>query len=293
MIGETQKDEGTRRGWQDRLRPAVALLAASAMAVAGGLSPATIPASGSLDNSYRYMYNLDFADAHNTLREWRAAHSVDPMGPASEAAAYLFAEFDRLHILQSDLFTDDRDFKGRSRPQADAQVKQRFLRDLDACEQLANNALSRNAQDDNAKFAKILALGLRSDYLALIEKRDFQSLRLMRTARAQAQELLAQDPSYYDAYVAVGVENYMLGIKPAPVRWLLSLTGSQTDLTRGIEELKLTAEKGHYLQPFARLLLAVAALRDKNKDQARDLLAGLAREFPKNELYKKELARLQ
>ena len=57
--------------------------------------------------------------------------------------------------------------------------------------------------------------------------------------------------------------------------------------------MKLTAEKGHYLEPFARLLLAVAALRDKDKNKARELLAGLAREFPKNGLYARELARLQ
>src|SRR5260370_32716251 len=115
----------------------------------------------------------------------------------------------------------------------------------------------------------------------------------MKSARAGAQALLSKDGSLYDAYLAVGVENYMLGVKRAPVRWVLSMAGSKTDKTEGIRELKLTAEKGHYLEPFARLLLAVAALRDKDKNKARELLAGLAREFPKNGLYARELARLQ
>ena len=84
----------------------------------------------------------------------------------------------------------------------------------------------------------------------------------------------------------------MLGIKPAPVRWVLSWAGSKTDKDEGLRELKLTAEKGHYLEPFARLLLAIAALRDKDKDKARGLLSGLAHEFPNNQLYKQELARL-
>jgi hypothetical protein len=54
----------------------------------------------------------------------------------------------------------------------------------------------------------------------------------------------------------------------------------------------MTAEKGYYLAPFARLLLAVAALRDKDSGTAKTLLAGLANQFPRNQLYVKELARI-
>ena len=105
--------------------------------------------------------------------------------------------------------------------------------------------------------------------------------------------MLEIDPTCYDAFLAVGVENYLLGSTPAPVRWVLRMTGSQTDKEEGIQRLRLTAEKGYYLAPFARLLLAVAALRDKDKKTARVLLAGLATEFPRNQLYSKELARIQ
>ncbi len=73
----------------------------------------------------------------------------------------------------------------------------------------------------------------------------------------------------------------------------LRITGAQTDKETGLSNLRLTAERGHYLLPFARLLLAVAALRDNDKNQARELLAGLSHEFPQNHLYAKELTKLQ
>ena len=76
------------------------------------------------------------------------------------------------------------------------------------------------------------------------------------------------------------------------MRRILHLYGAQTDKNEGLDKLRLTAEKGHYLQPFARLLLAVAALRDHNRNHARDLLRELAQEFPNNHLYSRELARL-
>ena len=74
---------------------------------------------------------------------------------------------------------------------------------------------------------------------------------------------------------------------------MLRLTGARTDKEEGIQKLTLTAQNGHYLQPFARLLLAVANLRDKNVEAARQLLGGLAREFPHNHLYAQELAKLR
>jgi hypothetical protein len=81
-------------------------------------------------------------------------------------------------------------------------------------------------------------------------------------------------------------------MKPAPMRWLLRLGGGEANRTLGIEKLRLTAQKGRYLMPFARLLLAVAALRDHDNNGARELLQELAREFPNNPLYKLELGRI-
>jgi hypothetical protein len=115
----------------------------------------------------------------------------------------------------------------------------------------------------------------------------------MKTGRMLAEKLLAADPTYYDAWIAVGVENYMLSVKPAPVRWLLKIGGGQTDKALGIEKLKLTAEKGRYLAPFAKMMLAVAALRENNPRQAKDILVYLSVQYPRNPLYRQELLRLQ
>ncbi len=239
------------------------------------------------------MYNLDFAAAHATFLNYQQSHPADPMGHVSNAAAYLFSEFDRLHILEADLFTDDKKFDGRKKLTPDPAVKAELDRELARSDELASKMLTQNPNDKNALFSQILANGLRGDYAALIEKRNLASLSYMKTSRAIAQKLLALDPTCYDAYLAVGVENYLLGSNPAPVRWILRMTGSETDKQEGIQRLRLTADKGRYLAPFARLLLAVAALRDKDQQAARTLLVGLAKEFPGNQLYITELARIQ
>ncbi len=242
----------------------------------------------SLDEGYRQMYNLEFDQAHATLHEYECMHPDDPLGPASDAAAYLFSEFDRLHILQAEFFTHDQHFVTDHKLTPDPALGRNFAAALDSAGRLA----ARSPADPNSMFTMILVNGLRSDYTGLIEKRYGTSLKEMKAGRQMAERLLAAHPAYYDAWVAVGVENYMLSIKALPLRWLLQLTGAETDRAVGLEKLRLAAEKGHYLAPFARLLLAVAALRDHEGSKARDLLAGLTREFPRNRLYALELARL-
>jgi hypothetical protein len=138
----------------------------------------------------------------------------------------------------------------------------------------------------------VLAIGLESDYLSLIAKQNFPALSKAKQARKAAQQLLDMYPECYDAYVAIGVENYLLSLKPLALRWLLRLGGAQTDKQLGISRVRIVAEKGRLLRPFARLLLAVAALRDQDLTTARRLLTELVSQFPNNDLYRQELQRL-
>lgn len=245
-----------------------------------------------VDAGYRQMYNLDFPGAHQSFLQCETERPGDPLPHVSNAAAYLFSEFDRLHILEVELFTDDSRFDARNKPRPDVAIRNAFMAELAQVEVLTKPILTSNPNDRDALLAQVLANGLRSDYAAMIEKRNIASLGYMKTSRKLAQHLIELDPSCYDAYLAVGVENYLLGVSAAPVRWMLQLGGAQTDKAAGEARLRLTAAHGRYLAPFARLLLAVAALRDHDRVTARSLLAGLSREFPNNQLYGRELARI-
>jgi hypothetical protein len=247
-----------------------------------------------VDKGYAAMYNLDFSAAHRDFQQWRHDAPQDPMGPVGDAAAYLFSEFARLHVLEAEFFTDDQRFTDREHGlKPDQAAKAAFESALAEGQKLAASILARSPDDENALLASVLAQGLHADYLALIERRNLAALKEIKQGRQVAERLLQNHPQCYDAYLAIGVENYMLSLKPAPVRWLLRFSGAQTDKDTGIQRLKLTAEHGRYLQPYARLLLAVAALRDGNRTEARNLLTWLASKFPGNPLYRAELQKLR
>ncbi len=267
------------------------LYLAAAMALA--VPPVARTSDKDLDQGSHQMYNLEFAKAHETFAEYERLHPGDPMGPVSDAAADLFSEFNRMHVLESEFFTDDAGFVGREhRLVADPAAKRAFEQALQRSQALASSVLAQSPQDENALLAAVLEHGLRSDYLSLIEKENWSALSEAKHARKAAQRLLDVHPTCYDAYLAIGVENYLLSLKSLPVRWLLRMGGAQTDKQTGIERLRITAEKGRYLLPFARLLLAVAAIRDKDVVTARRMLSWLASEFPNNPLYREELRKL-
>ncbi|NYF78033.1 hypothetical protein [Granulicella arctica] len=245
-----------------------------------------------LDQGYRDLYNLDFPGAHAVFQQYSARHPDEPLPVVSDAAAYLFSEFDRLHIIDVQLFADQSRFDNRSKLTPDPAVRKAFDDRTTHAAQLADAALKRNPQDVAALYSKTCISGMRSDYALLIEKRDLAALNLSKEASAFSKQVLAADSTMFDAYLASGVENYMLSLKPAPIRWILGATGAGTDKEEGIRLLRITAANGHYLAPFARMMLAVAALRDNHPKEAKATLIALSKEYPRNSLYQREIARI-
>lgn len=255
-------------------------------------SAADAPAPQPLDIGYRSLYNLDFTGAQEAFSTWEQQHPDSPLGPASEAAELLFSEFERLGVLESQFYENDTSFAARKKLSPDPEVRKKFDAALERADKLAHSRLASDPRDHDALFALTLSSGLRADYAALIEKRNLASLHYTRESTAWANQLLAVHPDCYDAHLAGGISKYLIGSMAAPMRWILRIGGVSGDKKEGISELQLTAQRGHYLAPFARILLAIAYVREKDKARARETLASLRDEFPKNLLFAREIARL-
>src|SRR5579864_2021461 len=120
-----------------------ALMLALVCALATVCAHATgLTSSSLLDSGYRDMYNLQFGQAHQSFAAWEHEHPQDPLGPASDAAAYLFSEFNRLHVLEFEFFTNDNNLSNQPRLSPDPVVRQAFEGQLAKTQQLADAACS-------------------------------------------------------------------------------------------------------------------------------------------------------
>src|ERR1700720_447065 len=209
---------------------------------------ADLPSAG-LDHGFRRLYDLDFTGGQREFESWERLNPENPMGPASEAAGILFLEFNRLGVLEAQFYADDSVFGARKKYQADPGERARFDKQLSRAEDLAKSRLSRDPRDRDALLAMTFAAGLRSDFAALIEKRNLASLHYTKEATAWAQQLLAICDDCSDALVATGFSKYVIGSTSAPVRWLLRMGGLPGDKRAGIADLQVTAQHGRYLAP--------------------------------------------
>ena len=202
--------------------------------LSGSLLAADLPMpSPTLDRGYHLLYNLDFDHAQQVFSTWQQQHPEDPQAPAAEAAGLLFAEFHRLGVLESQFYTDDHAFQERQKLTPDPEVRQRFETALNQAETEAKARLAHDPKDREALFSMVLVFGLRADYAALIEKRNLASLRFTKQANQWAQQLLAVDPECYDAHLATGISQYIIGSMAAPVRFFLKLGGVSGDKQNG------------------------------------------------------------
>lgn len=244
------------------------------------------------DHAFGRLYNFDFAGSHAILDGYIARHPEEPLPYAMRASGYLFHELDRLGILESEFFSDDRRIAEKRKLKPDPAVRRRLFAALLDAQARAEKALAADPENRDALFAMCMVTGVTSDYTALVEKRQLSSLSSVRRSTVWANRLLRLDPNYYDAYLTTGVAEYILGSLPFFIRWFVRIDDIQGSKERGIRNVELVAREGRYFKPFAKILLGIAYLRDKRPHDARRLLAELARDYPGNPLFRRELAKI-
>ena len=245
-----------------------------------------------LDAGFRLLYQLKPAEARVQFESWQNSHPGDPLGSAAEAASYLFEECYRQGILTSEFFLDEERFLGKVALKPDPALRAAFFAADKQAQNLARLRLKTNPDDTNALFALTLSEGMEADYASLIDKHQVESLKMIRDADKYAKKLLLVAPEAADAYYTLGAANYIIGSLPGFKRFALGLAGIHGDKRVGIQQLEIAAERGHYLRPFAKILLALAALREKKPEVARTQLKELVAEFPQNPLFTSELDKL-
>jgi hypothetical protein len=248
--------------------------------------------SPEIDETFDHLYNFNFPATHATLDHYIAQHPQEPLGYAIRAAAYLFYELDRLGILETQFLTNDKHIADKKALKPDQDVRAKFLRALDDATSRAQKVLASDPQDRQALFAMSMVEGVKTDYMAFVEKRQIASLSPAKASNGYAQQLLKLNPPCVDAFITAGITEYMVGSLPFFVRWFVHFDNVQGSKEQGVKNLQLVVREGHYFKPFAKILLAIIDLREKRPRETEKLLEELARAYPSNPLFRKELARI-
>jgi hypothetical protein len=166
-----------------------------------------------------------------------------------------------------------------------------FEEAISLARKLAKKRLAKDAREPEALFALTLTAGMESNADMMLRKQHIESLKRLKEANEYAKQLLTEQPGADDAYVALGSANYIIGSLSGGARFMLWFGGIHGDKNLGMEQLKKTIDSGRYLQPFAKILLALAARREKQNTLAQGLLRELNEEYPESPLFATEYAK--
>jgi hypothetical protein len=291
-----------------RTYPPTFLFTALLAAAAGGIIPGTAsaqaqapakpstpvmeadPSAQLLESGYKHLYELNFDAGRKDFQAYEKMRPDDPLGKASEAASYLFEQFNQKGVLTSEFFLSDEKFLGGVEGSGSANKNPAFLEANNQAREQAKARVKANPKDLPGLLVLTITDGMESDYDALIIKKQLDGLKMMRSAETEANLVLAIDPTEQDANVALGMSNYVIGCLPSYKRMFVWFGGLHGDRTRGMDQMQSAAEHGHYLKPFAKVMLALAYEREHKPERAKELLSELATEFPDNPVFARELA---
>jgi len=244
-----------------------------------------------LVSGFQSLYVQNFAEAREKFSVWETQHPDEPFGEVAVAASYLFEEFYRQDVLSSDFFLNEKRFLHGIEGKPDPERMKSFQEAIRLARKLARQRLEKDGHDPEGLFAMALSAGMESDADMILKKEHLEALKRLKEANEHAKQLLAEQPDANDAYVALGAANYIIGSLSGGTRFILRFGGIHGDKKLGMEQLGKTIENGRYLKPFAKILLALAARRQKQDDLAQKLLRELSEEFPASPLYAAEYAK--
>ena len=254
----------------------------------GSPSFTTVP---ELSVGFDLLYEQKFTEAREGFTNWESRNPQQPFGAVAVAASYLFEELSRQGVLTSDFFLNEKKFRQGIDGSPDPERMSHFRDALARARELAMERQKTDPKDGEALLALTLAAGMESDAESILQKKHLAGLKHMKQANGYAKDLLAQHPDLTDAYIAPGIANYIIGSQGAGSRFVLRFDGIHGDKKVGMEQVAKTAENGRYLRPFAKIILALAARREKQDALAQKLFRELSEQYPDNALFASEYAK--
>jgi hypothetical protein len=240
---------------------------------------------------FHSLYLQNFSEAREKFAAWESQHPDEPFGQVAIAASYLFEELYRQGVLSSDFFLNEKRFLHGIEGKPDPAHMKSFQEAIGHARKLARERLEKDSRDPEGLFALVMSAGMESDADMILKKEHIEALKRLKEANEHAKLLLAKQPDAMDAYVALGAANYIIGSLSSGARFMLWFDRIHGDKKLGMEQLGNTVEKGRYLQPYAKILLALAARREKQNPLAQKLFRELSEEFPESPLYAAEYAK--
>ncbi len=244
------------------------------------------------------LFNMDYATARTKAEEMQRRWPQHPAGDLFLATVVWLEHLNRGRRLQTSLYRKDSSFYAGAEKAAeetegdrvDPKLDRTFRHWIGQAKTKALVLVNRNKNDPDALYYLGAVYGVLAGYEASTARKFFAALRNGSRSVELHQKVVKLRPDYYDAYLSIGLYDYIVGNLPFVVKALAAIGGIRGNKARGIRELQEVVEKSVQSADDARVLLLAIYQNENRPDDALRLLEELSAKYPHNYLIRLETA---
>ena len=278
--------------WNCSRKAAIAILLALFFPAAAYTGDLLTPELESLRTAgFSALFNMQYEEAKKQFEEMERVAPDEPAGPIYLANAIWLGHLASLRRLQTNVYNRNNSFfDEKANDAVDPGVDAEFSKHIQRGMNLAEKRLKADKKDREGLYYLGIAKNISAGYEATVKRSFFAALRNGSKGVGLHRDLTKIDPSIKDAYLSVGMYEYVVGSLPLAVKILVFFGGVHGSKSEGLRMLEDVAKNGNYARDEARTLLVMLYNREKRIEDALKVLDELTASYPGNSLFRLERA---
>ncbi len=244
------------------------------------------------------LYNMDYETARAKFEELRKRAPHHPAGDLYIATVTWLGHLNKSRRLQTNLYRSESSFyagadkanEGAEGDSVDPAVDRAFRDRMAQAKTKALALVAKNKNDADALYFLGSYYGVMAGYEASTARKFFSAMRNGSRSVDAHEKVLKLKPDYYDAYLSVGMYDYIVGNLPFAYKAIAAIAGIRGNKLRGITRLQTIVEKNAATADDARVMLLAIYQNERRYEDALVLLQQLSDKYPRSYLVKLEKA---
>jgi tetratricopeptide (TPR) repeat protein len=214
------------------------------------------------------LYALDYEGARAVFSHLESRFPNHPGPPLYLASAIWLQELFGREDLDLDKFIAPGYFTEKTRHVMPEAEREAFLGAIRRASDAVSSILAENPQHREARYFEGSIAGVQGAFAITIDRNTGAAFRHGKHAYKAHSAIVAEDPGMADAYMTVGLYEYVVGSIPWYVKWLATIVGYRGSKERGLEYLGRAAEQARVVADDSRVLQMVLFVREKRYEEA-------------------------
>ena len=242
--------------------------------------------------AHERFYNLDYDGALSRFEAIQRANPQSAIATGYVLMTLIFRELYHQDLLDTTYYAHDSFLTSKRNVPIPPATRDRIEALTASAISLADQQIKANSADANAYFARGYARGMHAAFITLVDHSWVAAARQGLASRNDSEQALKIDPDYADAKMAIGIQQFAVASLPRLLRMVVGIAGVGGNKEKGLNLLREAAAHGVVTPIESRTALSLFLRHDARYPEAIAVQKGLADQFPRDYLFRLEVANL-